>query len=253
MFPVNLKKKNRKEDMKNWKPTLGTFSKALSGAVSLNFAESGGVNCSPTCEALIKNVCYAVHTEKMKPSIQKSGERKRLHGFAPLCDAYREEITRKASKAIIPWIRFSTFGSVPDRELTTEEESAFVKLVRSFPPDVPVHFPVETREKAERFRDIAKAYDLPLVIRESAQSDQRAMESMSSGDPASRIVYVGKTKRDRLAKAQEIARANPGASVCPAIASTILKRPVKIKCGSGKGGCTLCSQGNRTLILYPQH
>jgi hypothetical protein len=239
--------------MKNWKPTLGTFSKALSGAVSLNFAESGGVNCSPTCEALIKNVCYAVHTEKMKPSIQKSGERKRLHGFAPLCDAYREEITRKASKAIIPWIRFSTFGSVPDRELTTEEESAFVKLVRSFPPDVPVHFPVETREKAERFRDIAKAYALPLVIRESAQSDQRAMESMSSGDPASRIVYEGKTKRDRLAKAQEIARANPGASVCPAIASTILKRPVKIKCGSGKGGCTLCSQGNRTLILYPQH
>ena len=240
--------------MKNWKPTLGTFSKALPNAVSLNFAESGGVNCSPTCEALIKNVCYAVHTEKMKPSIQTSGERKRLHGFAPLCDAYREDITRKASKGIdIPWIRFSTFGSVPDRELTTEEESAFVKLVRSFPPGVPVHFPVETREKAERFRDIAKAYDLPIVVRESAQSDQRAVESLASGDPASRIVYEGKTKRDRLAKAQEIARNNPGASVCPAIASTILRRPVKIKCGSGKGGCTLCSQGNRTLILYPQH
>lgn len=240
--------------MKTWKPTLGTFSKALSGAVSLNFAESGGVNCSPTCEAMIKSVCYAVHTEKMKPSIQKSGERKRLHGFASLCASYREEITRKAAKAIaIPWIRFSTFGSVPDRELTTDEESAFVKLVRSFPPDVPVHFPVETREKAERFRDIAKAYDLPLVVRESAQSDARANECLAAGEPASRIVYEGKTKRDRLAKAQEIARAKPGASVCPAIASTILKRPVKIKCGSGKGGCTLCSQGNRTLILYPQH
>ena len=230
-----------------WKPTLGTFSKAVPRAIALNFSESGGVNCSTKCEALKKGVCYAVHTEKMKPSIQVSGERKRKAGFANLCQSYQAQIERKKAKGeAIPWIRFSTFGSVPNRKLTGSEMEAFASLVRSFPASTPVHFPVETPEKAERFRAIAVAFDLNLVVRESAQSDQR----MRAADkPCSRIVYKGDTKRERLANAVSLAKSLPNARVCPAIASTILRRPKAVKCGQ----CTLCARADVQTILYPQH
>lgn len=241
-----------KNDMKNttWKPTLGSFSKALPGAVALNFSESGGANCSARCQALKLGVCYAVHTERLKPSVQTSGERKRKMGFANLCRAYQQQIEKRVAKGdFIPWIRFSTFGSVPNRPLTGEEMQAFASLVRSFPPGVPVHFPVETRQKAERFRAIAVAFDLNLVVRESAQSDSGFRDSLAQGKQVSRIVYKGNTKRERLENARKIAKASKGkVRVCPAIASTILRtRPVK--CGQ----CTLCSRGDVTGILYPQH
>lgn len=234
----------------NWKPTLGSFSKALPGAVALNFSESGGANCSTQCQALKLGVCYAIHTEKMKPSVQTSGERKRKMGFAPLCKAYQAQIEKRIAKGdFIPWIRFSTFGSVPNRPLTGEEMKAFVSLIRSFPVGVPVHFPVETRVKAERFRAIAVAFALPLIVRESAQSDSGFQDSMKAGKPVSRIIYKGKTKRERLENARKIAKRSKGkARVCPAIASTIL-RTKPVKCGQ----CTLCSRGDVTGILYPQH
>lgn len=237
-----------------WKPSVGTFSKALPGAISLNFAESGGANCSNQCQALQRGICYAIHTERMKPSIAVSGERKRETGFAACCDQYRADIERKVSKGeIIPWIRFSSFGSVPNRPLNQEEIIAFVKLVRSFPAGVPVHFPVESPEKAERFRMLAVAFDLPLVVRESIQSKARLDRVIASGSPSSVIVEEGETKRDRLANAISLAKTIPGAKVCPAIASTVNSRPVKIKCGVGKGGCTACSRADVSLVLYPQH
>jgi hypothetical protein len=233
-----------------WKPTLGAFSKAKPGSIALNFSESGGENCSLECEALKNNVCYAVQVEKKKLSVQTSGERKRKLGFEALCKAYKRAIERKTeSGEIIPWIRFSAFGSVPNRPLTAPEVQAFVDLVRAFPPCTPVHFPVETREKAERFRALSFAFDLPLVVRESCQSDARAKECLEKGLPSSRIVYEGSTKRERLANAIAYAKQTPGATVCPAIASTILKRDHKVKCGE----CKLCAIGSRTLILYPQH
>jgi len=233
----------------SWKPTLGTFSKAMDGAIALNFAESGGANCSTKCEALKICLCYAVPTEKMKPSIQVSGQRKREAGFANLCHAYKAQIQKRVAKGEkIPWIRFSTFGSVPNRKLTSVELEAFADMVQSFPAGVPVHFPVETREKADRFRAIAVAFDLPIVIRESCQSDAR-MRSEDNTGQSSRIVFKGATKRERLANAITLARTLPNARVCPAIASTILRRPKPIKCGQ----CTLCAQAGIKTILYPQH
>ena len=233
----------------NWKPSLGTFSKAVPNSIALNFSESGGVNCSTKCEALKKGVCYAVHTEKMKPSIQVSGQRKRELGFVGLCHAYEAKIRALISKGVdIPWIRFSTFGSVPNRRLTPGELEAFASMVESFPQGVPVHFPVETKEKAERFRAIAVAFKLNIVIRESCQSDARMVSPNNVGQ-SSRIVFDGATKRERLTNAVAIARSLPAARVCPAIASTILRRPKPIKCGQ----CTLCAQSQIKTILYPQH
>lgn len=234
-----------------WKPTLGTFSKAIPKSIAINFSESGGENCSNKCQALKLGICYAIHTERMKPSIQVSGERKRLAGFAYVCRAYALQIRKKVENGeAIPWIRFSTFGSVPNRPLTSDEVVAFVALVRSFPPSTPVHFPVETREKAERFRALSFAFDLNLTVRESCQSDKRAAECMESNLPSSRIVYNGATKRERLESARKIAKESKGkAVVCPAIASTILRKSEPMKCGK----CTLCAQSNRVLILYPQH
>ena len=231
----------------NWKPKIGTFGKALDGAISLNFSESGGVNCSNQCK-LKGNGCYAIHTEKMKPSIAVSGERKREAGFAECCREYQSQIEKR--KAPIPWIRFSSFGSVPNRPLSEEEISAFVSLVRSFPENVPVHFPVESPQKAERFRMIAVAFGLPLVIRESLQSKNRLKRDFGNG---SIVFNEGATLRERVKHARDFARKIPGAKVCPAIASTANKRPVKIKCGNGKHGCTACAREDVSLVVYPRH
>ena len=231
----------------NWKPKIGTFSKALAGAVSLNFSESGGVNCSNQCK-LKGNGCYAIHTEKMKPSISVSGERKRAAGFEACCREYQAQIETR--KDPIPWIRFSSFGSVPNRPLTESEITAFVSLVRAFPENVPVHFPVESPQKAERFRMIAAAFDLPLVIRESLQSENRLKRDFRNG---SIVFNHGETLRDRVKNAREFARTIPGSRVCPAIASTANKRPVKIKCGQGKHGCTACAREDVSLVIYPRH
>tara|TARA_R110000796_G_scaffold251769_1_gene383947 strand:+ start:11891 stop:12616 length:726 start_codon:yes stop_codon:yes gene_type:complete len=231
----------------SWKPSLGTFSKAVDGSIALNFSESGGTNCSTKCEALKKGVCYAIHTEKMKPSIQVSGQRKRELGFVQLCNAYKAKIETLVSKGVeIPWIRFSTFGSVPNRRLSLAEMLAFAEMVRAFPQGVPVHFPVETSHKAERFRAIAVAFQLDIVVRESCQSDKRMHDSTG---PCSRIVFGGATKKERLDVAVGMAKRIDGARVCPAIASTILRRPKPVKCGQ----CTLCSRSDVRVILYPMH
>ena len=236
----------------SWKPTLGTFSKGRENSIALNFGQSGGKNCSPKCQALKRGVCYAVHTERLKPSIAVSGERKEQAGFYECCLSYRLEIHKlKKQGKPIPWIRFSTFGSVPNRPLRPHEIAAFVSLVRSFPGKSPVHFPVETRQKRDRFKAILWAHGLQdrLEIRLSCQSDKAMMEEFSAGNAASRIVSNGATKRERLANAQKLAkRLGPGARVCPAIASTVLRRPRPVKCGD----CTLCAQFGG-MILYPEH
>jgi hypothetical protein len=246
-----IKTTNHQPTMKpNWKPTLGEFSKALPGSVALNFSESGGENCSTTCQALKLGVCYAVHVEKMKPSVQKSGERKREFGFAALCRAYRAQILRRVAKGEkIPWLRISTFGSVPNRPLTAEEVSAFVDLVRAVPAETPIHFPVESKAKAERFRALAHAHGLRYVVRESCQSTESALRSNDAGLPSSRIVYAGKTKKERLANAARLAKSLKNARVCPAIASTINRRPNPIKCGQ----CNFCARPDVATVLYPQH
>jgi hypothetical protein len=186
----------------------------------------------------------------MKPSVQTSGERKRELGFAPLCRSYRVLILRRLAKGkSIPWLRISTFGSVPNRPLTSEEVLAFVDLMRAVPQDTPVHFPVESKAKAERFRALAHAHGLTYVVRESCQSDDSMIRSNDAGLPSSRIVYAGATKKERLANATRLAKTLKNARVCPAIASTINRRPNPIKCGQ----CNFCSRADITTVLYPQH
>ncbi len=232
-----------------WSPSLGEFSKGVTGSVTLNFSESGGDHCDPSCMALQLGVCYAVGVERLKPSVQTSGERKRQMGFAALCRAYAAKLAKLSAKSggePLPWVRISSFGSVPNRPLLADEVAAFVGMVRAIPAGTPIHFPVETAEKAARFRAIAHAFNLPYTVRESLQNDS------APAGPASRVVYgaPGTTKRERLEAAIAIAKASKGsARVCPAIASTILKSPRKIKCGE----CKLCSRADVETVLYPQH
>jgi len=230
-----------------WSPSLGEFSKGVTGSVTLNFSESGGDHCDPSCMALQLGVCYAVGVERLKPSVQLSGERKRKLGFAALCRAYAAKLAKLSAKTggePLPWVRISSFGSVPNRPLLADEVAAFVAMVRAIPAGTPIHFPVETAEKAARFRAIAHAFNLPYAVRESLQDDSAPV------GPASRVVYGEGTKRDRLDAAIAIARASKGAArVCPAIASTILKSPHKVKCGE----CKLCSRADVETVLYPQH
>jgi len=244
----NLAMKTNKQ---TWKARVGTFSKALPGAVSLNFSESGGSNCSPRCK-LLNAGCYAQHTELMKPSISVSGERKRKQGFANTCRQLTVSLMRESRKRKIPWVRLSSFGSVPNRLLGSHEVKAFVSLLKAVPEETPIHFPVETPGKAAQFRRLCNASGREIVVRESSQTEARAVNAIRDGGQVS-LVVGGGTKKENLAKAKTVAarlreKTGERAAICPAIASTINRRK-PVKCGQ----CTLCADKGCAAIVYPQH
>ena len=239
--------------MPQWKATAGTFSKAVDGAISINFSESGGVNCSNHC-TMKGNGCYAEQVEVMKPSVQVSGERKRTQGFAVTCIQIADDINKRLSKGeSIPWVRFSSFGSVPNRGLSHLETEAFKYLISAvLATGAPVHFPVETETKRKRFQALCDDVDHgAIVVRVSGQTLAGAMSARRSEHATSVVWSAGKTKRDRVANAKRWAnahRVSHGAVVCPAIVSTVERKAHKVKCGE----CKACSQSGH-LVIYPQH
>lgn len=235
-----------------WKAKAGTFSKAVEGAISVNFSESGGANCAKACTMHPDNggACYAVVVEAMKPSVQVSGERKRTQGFARTCLEIASDIERKG---LIPWVRFSSFGSVPNRALYHLEQEAFKHLIKVvIATGAPVHFPVETEAKRQRMQALCdEVKPNAITVRLSGQTIGKSLNARDKGIATSVVFTDGANKKERLANAKAWAakhRKSHGALVCPAIASTIERKAKKVKCGE----CKACSQPQH-LIVYPQH
>lgn len=239
-----------------WKAKAGTFSKAVEGSITVNFSESGGSNCSKACTMHPDNggACYAVVVEAMKPCVQVSGERKREQGFARTCIDIADDINKKLAKGeTIPWVRLSSFGSVPNRALSNLEQLAFKQLVETLiATKAPVHFPVETESKRHRMQVLCDAVKPgAIVVRLSGQTLGKALNARNKNIATSVVFTVGNNKRERLANARVWAakhRKSHGAMVCPAIASTIERKAQKVKCGA----CKACAQ-KQHLIIYPQH
>ena len=224
---------------------LGTFSKAVTGAISCNFSENGGQNCSSLCPLKKSRACYGIRVESMRDNIKQSGISKRLAGPVACALSYAGQI--KGIRHAIPWIRFSVFGSVP-HSLDEEGKQAFDILLKSAAEKGPVHFPVESPRKRKLYGNIGKKYG--VVVRESCHTVGRAINRKKEGIPASVVMAKreGETRLELLARSKAWCKDN-GGMVCPAIASTFEKRKNRVKCGD----CKACASEHCSLVVYPQH
>lgn len=231
---------------KEFKTTIGTFGKGLPGSKTINFGVSGGANCSDTCPLKKSGLCYAISTEKLKPSITVNLERKQAN-----FTGYLEALT--SDKALTelntaPWIRASAFGSIPmPGKITDKDKTLLAKLASGITNHSKLHFPVETKAKA----DLLRAAGFHGVRVSAANNTRKAKTLIDSGYPVSITIAgekraVGKNKRLNSQKAFDYAsklRAKGiTAKVCPAI-------PGSAKCGN----CKLCANPDIQAIIYPLH
>ena len=146
------------------------------------------------------------------------------------------------AKTAIPWFRFSSFGSAPNKPTARGKGfiAAMVRLASLLDPRT-THFPIEGNAKAELYRRILPAF----TIRESLQSKKR----LQNFDKQCSIV-VGdwsQTPKERADVARAVAKdikntRNKTAIVCPAVVSDS-------KCGQ----CRACASPLVDLVVYPLH
>ncbi len=244
-------------------PVLGGFGKGVPGSISINFGLSGGKNCDKACrhhpDTTSDNpthACYAVRVE-IRPDRQGLLNKLKRHeqaGAVRVAKRALKEIQHLIKSGTkIPWVRFNTAGSFPqprDASLT------FLNIMRELlelldQNNIPVHAPVETKEKAEFYR---KEFGWRVVIRESAQSTKRFLTGRT---PMTMVAGEGDMSRKERIKSSKLMaemrfeRTGRRTFVCPAVSASFLYREAdnsKAKCGS----CTLCAQPG-VDVIYPLH
>lgn len=273
-----------------WK-ILGTFSKGVKSARQLNFGRSGGKNCSTTCRHHPEHypegsprdgACYAWIVEKRHDRVQLAEKLDRHESLPPsqIVGAALVELSRAIIHGKAPeWLRISTNGAVPE-PADALADRRFIPLLREFlgtaaAAGIPVHFPVESAEKAEFYR--RHVGDL-VTIRESVQTADMSAETISehaipSGAcsfTAGENVGAGPNKRARILAAAAAAaaawarRTGRKTIVCPAVRVSFLSRT---KTGRGArnaeqvkqwrnaakcGSCTACALAH-VDVVYPAH
>jgi len=229
---------------KQFGTVIGTFSKATAGGVSVNFAPSGGTNCSAQCP-LKGTVCYAETTEKMKPSITTNLVKKAadFSGYLKVLASPKA----LAKLAAAPWVRFSAFGSIKDPSQWTAEDRENLTTLANSVPNGRTHFPVETLGKAQALQQVG----MPGVRYSAANNDALMRVAKMQHVPASMTFDCGtrargKNKRTISQPAIEYAKTlqseGINARVCPAIAGSA-------KCGQ----CTMCGDAAVDVVIYPLH
>ena len=227
------------------RPVLGGFGKATPGSVALNFATSGGKNCATTCRMHPDNggACYAATAENRWDRKQLLAKLQRHESTDPavLISHAMAEVTE--SRNPIPWFRFSSFGSVP-MQAPHNFRTLCALLVAM---DIPVHFPVESADKADHYRTVLSG--LPIAVRESISDPSRWTTAVGPVSIVAGNMAMSKPYRIRYAKNIASIRTNATGRktiVCPAIASK--RGNDKAKCGS----CTACSKSDIDIV-YPMH
>jgi hypothetical protein len=246
------------------RPVLGSFEKAIEGSRSLNFGISGGRNCDRRCihhpDSVAEQAtfaCYAVRTEirPQRRGLKKKLQRHEAAGAHKIAIRALEELKDAVvSGQGCPWLRISTNGSVPQPNQASESFLRALNELLEFCllADIPVHFPVETADKARFYR---QKVGYRAVVRESAQSLNRFLTapgavSFVGGDPAmSRIERVAAAK---LIASMRTRRTNRKTIVCPAVADMYLHGTPHAESKSKCGNCVACANGG-TDIIYPLH
>ena len=105
---------------------LGSFSKGVDGAASLNMGRSGGANCETSCRhhpahfpagAARDGICYAIVVENRHDRVQlkdKLDRHETAAASALVAKALHElEREKMHGRPARPWFRFSTNGALP--------------------------------------------------------------------------------------------------------------------------------------------
>ena len=234
---------------------LGGFGKAKAGAVHLSYGRSGGPNCDKGCSHF--DDCYAIATEhRWSKTLAPKMKRHQRTDPASLTVKALTELHRL--RAAPPWIRLSSFGSLPQPERLTVEERPRLRLalrkLATFITDRGwqdrTHIPVESAHKARHYRRWLPG----LTVRESCQNITRFLHAKG---PVSMATPAKGPLRLRLADARALASDRQRLSgrptaVCGAIRSAF-KSKLGIPCRPIKcGDCTLCAE-EKYDIVYPGH
>lgn len=115
---------------------FGSFSKGIKGAMSLNFGQSGGVNCATSCRHHPKHYrpggvshgesgeCYAIVVERRADRAQLARKLER-HETLPASTIVGRAMVELSSMLLrgksVPWLRISTNGAVPSPESATAD------------------------------------------------------------------------------------------------------------------------------------
>jgi hypothetical protein len=242
---------------------LGSFSKALPGAVAINFSQSASTWCSDLCQHK-RASCYAKNNEARKPSLQANLSWKQDNQLEYL-RAIIESPTHTARIRTAPWVRLSAFGTVPPSEVLQASApltKAFRKLAKLLSPlAARVHFPVETADKFNAYRALGFHPRLSLQTQdpdEIADAVRAGIPvSLAVGDPSDKAPrWTLRNKERARSFARKLRALLPGkrVTVCPAILG-------RAKCGD----CTACADpdiaGSKGLkgskgshvVIYPLH
>jgi len=247
------------------RPVLGGFGKAVEGAVSLNFGSSSGVNCDRSACGHHKRStipgasrqCYATSTQAQIDRRQLQAKLSR-HSHTNPATLVNRALVEMQSKDSIPWLRISSFGSVPMPSVARQNRLFLTALRGLFrwttDLGIPTHFPVEGFAKARFYR--ALVGDL-VTVRESCASARRFVRasgavSVVAGSPGTKL-------RERIAAARELARRRRKATgrktvICPAIANTFASKhkPSRANPRAKCGNCTACA-AVLVDVVYPFH
>ena len=238
------------------RPVLGTFTKALPGAAALNYGTSGGANCDTGCPYHPASTsaqaapdaarCYAATCERRHDRQQLAAKlaRHESAGADAITAQADQECRQRAYR--LPWFRVSAFGSVPPSPPAGLRQL----LQRLTDAGTPVHLPIETARKANRYRRHLDGTG--VAVRESVATRRRwltapAACSLVAGSmqqrPAERVQAAKRAAQDRTAATGR------RCIVCPAVAATHLRTGSKrAKCGA----CTACADP-AIDVVYPVH
>ena len=241
------------------RPVLGGFGKGTAGSVALNFARSGGSNCSRSCAyhpdttsehaADIDARCYAARCER-RPDRQALAAKLQRHedagGDAVAERAYAEAL---AHRFRFPWFRFSAFGSVPDAV-----PADLVRLVQKLADaGTPIHLPIEDAERVDRYREAlpdSVAVRLSVPIADAAWSTMPGPISTVAGSmddpPMTRLADAKRAAAERRAGSRR------RVVVCPEVASSTYRRRGRAVAAVKCGDCTACADP-ATDVIYPAH
>jgi len=250
---------------------LQEIQKFKRGSVGVSLLPAGHAGACAGCKV---RDCYVLTLYKHRQYIKQAhNKRLKILDVAATLDAARLELEQLILCGYeIPWLRINPLGASPtvkflkDKKIHRRYYAAARKLLTvANDAGIPVHWPVQGKEKARQHR--RQLGDL-CVIRES-MPPLHDIESFNGNSTVSRstgarAVIVGKKgqgNKNNLAAAEQVAQClrdnGNTVSVCSATREAFAvasERPRRKKRQSELcGSCTDCANPSVDVVIYPWH
>jgi hypothetical protein len=271
---------------------LGSYGKGTKDSVTINYGRSAGILCDTKCahhpDSTLKNApkdCYAVRIESRPDRVQLKNKLDRHESTSPaiLTAIALLEIQALVAAGQKPdFVRISTNGAVPPKSQWEPMFETNFRALMSYcsQQNIPVHFPTETDEKAEDYRELVGDY---VTVRESIHVSDDVSAFVHASGAVSTSIGAGLPLLERIEVSQKLCddrRAATGriTAVCPAVKNSfkakiatakrvgakrrnspelpqleLAELKAKVLAGKSKcGNCTLCARRD-VDVIYPAH